>query len=145
MIRFSQCLREVIASSCGNQKELAKKAGVSETNVSRWLTGGSHPKSQILGQLILALPEPEGARIAAAWAQDRLPKIAQELVMTVPRNPSSKVMETSERWPEELNDASRRKFMDFARIAVDYPDVMNIVDVLHGAAMRMASKTGRVE
>ncbi len=35
--------------------------------------------------------------------------------------------------------------MDFARIAVDYPDVMNIVDVLHGAAMRMASKTGRVE
>lgn len=44
-----------------------------------------------------------------------------------------------------LNRASRRKFMDFARVAVDYEDVMKIVDVLHGAAMRMAANKSGVE
>lgn len=48
-------------------------------------------------------------------------------------------------WPPELNQASRRKFIDFARLAMSYEDVMKIVDVLHTAAMRAASAGKKAE
>ncbi|MEO8613694.1 MAG: hypothetical protein ABI600_01020 [Luteolibacter sp.] len=58
-----------------------------------------------------------------------------------PRNRSSKVEETpQDDWPAELNRATRRKFVDFSRLATQHPDVMKIVDVLHSAAMRAASQ-----
>ena len=38
-------------------------------------------------------------------------------------------------WPSELNQASRRKFIDFSRLASMHPDVMEIVNVLHTAAV----------
>lgn len=137
MIHFSQRLQEVIDSMNGKQKALAEKAGVSATNVSRWLKANSLPDREVLGRLVATLPERDGALLAAAWAQDQLPEIARNLVVTMPRDPSAKVKEEPDDWPKELNQASRRKFVNFARIARDYPDVMKIVDVLHDAAMRL--------
>ena len=140
MIRFSQRLQDVLASTGWPQNELARRAGVSATNVSRWLGCKALPDRQALKKVLDVIPENEAGRLVAAWVYDALPDNADRLVSITPKNPSSKVEETPDEWPKGLNQASRRKFMDFARVAMDYEDVMKIVDVLHGAAMRMTSK-----
>ena len=141
MIRFSQRLQDVLASTGWTQKELARRAGVSATNVSRWLGSRALPDRQALGKVIDVLPEDLAPSLVAAWVYDALPPNAERMVGIVSRNPSSKVKETPpDEWPDGLNRASRRKFIDFARVAMDYEDVMKIVDVLHGAAMRMSAK-----
>jgi transcriptional regulator with XRE-family HTH domain len=139
MIRFSQSLEDVLASTGWPQNEFAKKAGVSATNVGRWLSGSSLPSRDVLGRLIEALPENLVPQLVAAWVFDTLPPNADRLVGIIPRNPSAKVEEVSpDEWPSELNRATRRKFIDFSRLATRHPDVMEIVDVLHAAAMRAA-------
>ena len=144
MIRFSQRLQDVLASTGWPQNELARRAGVSATNVSRWLTGKELPGRPALGKVVDILPEDLAPPLIAAWVYDALPPNAEGMVGIVSRNPSSKVEETPpDEWPSELNRATRRKFIDFARVAMDYEDVMKIVDVLHGAAMRMSAKTSK--
>ncbi|MEO5716000.1 MAG: helix-turn-helix transcriptional regulator [Luteolibacter sp.] len=146
MIRFSQRLQDVLASTGWPQKELARRAAVSATNVSRWLGGKALPDRPALGRVIDVLPENLVPPLIAAWVYDSLPPNAERMVGIVAKNPSSKVRETPpDEWPDGLNRASRRKFIDFARVAMDYDDVMKIVDVLHGAAMRMSGKKGTVE
>ena len=145
MIRFSQRLQDVLASTGWPQNELARRAGVSATNVSRWLSCKTLPDRDALKKVIDVIPENEGGRLIAAWVYDALPDNADRLVAISPKNPSSKVEEKPDEWPKGLNQASRRKFIDFARVAMEYEDVMKIVDVLHGAAIRMASKKGAVE
>lgn len=145
MIRFSQRLKEVLATAGWSQKEFASQAGVSATNVSRWLTGKELPGRPALGKVVDILPEDLAPPLIAAWVYDSLPPNAQRLVGIDPKNPSSKVKETPDEWPDGLNRTSRRKFIDFARVAMDYEDVMKIVDVIHAATMRMASKKVGVE
>ena len=140
MIRFSQRLQDVLASTGWSQKELARRAGVSATNVSRWLGCKALPDRQALGKMIEILPEVIVPPLIAAWVYDSLPDNADRLVGIVPRNLSSKVEEAPDEWPDGLNQTTRRKFIDFARVAMDYEDVMKIVDVLHGAATRMVQK-----
>ena len=141
MIRFSQRLQDVLESTGWSQKELARRAAVSATNVSRWLGSKALPDRQALGKVIDVLPEDLAPTLVAAWVYDSLPPNAERMVGIVAKNPSSMVRETPpDEWPDGLNRASRRKFIDFARVAMDYEDVMKIVDVLHGAAVRMAAK-----
>lgn len=140
MIRFSQRLQDVLASTGWPQNELARRAGVSATNVSRWLSNKAIPDRQALGKVIGILPEELASHLIAAWVYDALPPNAERMVGIVSKNPSSKVMEDSpDEWPSELNKATRRKFIDFSRLASKNPDVMEIVDVLHAAAMRAAA------
>ena len=146
MIRFSQRLQDVLASTGWPQNELARRAEVSATNVSRWLGSKSLPDRQALGKVIDVLPEDLVPPLVAAWVYDALPPNAERMVDIVSKNPSSKVAESSpEEWPAELNRATRRKFIDFSRLASKHPDVMEIVNVLHTAAMRAASKRGDAE
>lgn len=146
MIRFSQRLQDVLASTGWPQNELARRAEVSATNVSRWLGSKSLPDRQALGKVIDVLPEDLVPPLVAAWVYDALPPNAERMVDIVSKNPSSKVAESSpEEWPAELNRASRRKFIDFSRLASKHPDVMEIVNVLHTAAMRAAAKRGDAE
>lgn len=53
--------------------------------------------------------------------------------------------ELPDEWPSELNAASRRKFIDVARLASRHLDVMEIVNVLHAAAMRATSPQKKAE
>ncbi len=145
MIRFSQRLQDVLASTGWTQKELARRAGVSATNVSRWLGCRALPDRQALGKVVDVVPESEAARLMAAWAYDALPERADRLVSIAPKNPALKVEESRDEWPDGLNRASRRKFIDFSRLAMNHKDVMEIVDVLHAAAMRAASENGGLE
>lgn len=141
MIRFSQSLQDVLASTGWPQNELARQAGVHPTNVSRWLRGKELPTRLALGKVIEILPEKLAPPLVAAWVYDSLPPNADRLVGIIPKDPSSKVEETPpDDWPSELNRATRRKFVDFSRLASKHPDVMEIVDVLHTAAMRAAAK-----
>lgn len=137
MIRFSQRLQNVLASTGWTQKEFASRAGVSATNVSRWLSRKSLPDRQALGKVIEVLPEELAPALIVAWVYDALPPNADRLVDIVPKNPSSKVAEPSpDEWPPGLDSTTRKKFIDFSRLATEHPDVMDIVDVLHTAAMR---------
>jgi transcriptional regulator with XRE-family HTH domain len=140
MIRFSQRLQDVLASTGWPQNELARQAGVHPTNVSRWLRGKELPTRLALGKVIEILPEDLAPPLVAAWVYDALPPNAERMVGIVSKNPSSKVAEPPpDEWPSELNRATRRKFIDFSRLASKHPDVMEIVNVLHAAAMRAAT------
>ena len=140
MIRFSQRLQDVLATVQWSQKDLASQAGVSATNVSRWLGGKALPDRKALGKVIGILPEDLAPPLIAAWVYDALPPNSEKLVAIVSKNPSSKVEEKpTDDWPSELNRATRRKFIDFSRLACQHPDVMEIVNVLHAAAMRAAA------
>ncbi len=143
MIRFSQGLQDVLATVKWNQKQLAEQAGVSATNVSRWLGGKALPDRQALGKVIGVLPEGIAPPLVAAWLYDSLPSNADHLVKIAPQNASSKVSETpSEEWPAGLSRATRRKFIDFSRLATENQDVMDIVNVLHTAALRRTQEKG---
>lgn len=137
MIRFSQGLQDVLAAVKWNQKQLAETAGVSATNVSRWLGGRALPDRQTLGKMIDVLPEDVAPQLVAAWLYDSLPANADQLVKIVPRDASSMISApTAEEWPGGLSRATRKKFIDFSRLATENPDVMEIVNLLHTAAMR---------
>ena len=146
MIRFSQCLEDVLSSTGWPQIELARRAKVSATNVSRWLSNKGLPDRQALGRVIEVLPEDLAPALVAAWIYDALPLNAERMVGVVSKKPSSKVEETAaDDWPSELNSATRKKFLDFSRLASKHPDVMEIVNVLHAAAMRAASAENHVK
>ena len=139
MIRFGQRLHDVLESTGWTQKELAGQAGVHAANVSRWLRGKELPTRLALGKVIGVLPEELAPPLIAAWVYDSLPPNAERMVSIVTKNPSSKVKESPpDEWPDGMNRASRKKFIDFARIAMNHKDVMDIVNVLHAAAMRAA-------
>jgi transcriptional regulator with XRE-family HTH domain len=146
MIRFSQALQDVLAATRWPQKELARRAGVSATNVSRWLGHKAIPDRQALGKVIGILPEDLAPALVTAWVYDALPPNAERTVEILAKNPSSRIQETPpDDWPPGLNRTTRRKFIDFSHLASKHPDVMAIVDVLHAAAMRAAaSKKGGV-
>ena len=146
MIRFSQSLQDVLASTGWPQNELARRAEVSATNVSRWLSSKSLPDRQALARVIEILPDDLAPPLVAAWVYDALPPNAERMVSIVAKIPSSKVVESRpDEWPSELNAASRRKFIDFARLASRHLDVMEIVNVLHAAAMRATSSEKKAE
>jgi len=137
MIRFSQALQDVLASTRWPQKELARRAGVSATNVSRWLGSKAIPDRQALGKVIGILPDDLGPALVTAWVYDALPPNAERMVDIISKPPSSRIEETPpDDWPPGLNRTTRRKFIDFSRLASKNRDVMAIVDVLHAAAMR---------
>ncbi len=141
MIRFSQRLQDVLASTGWPQNELARRAGVHAANVSRWVRGKELPARLALGKVIEILPENLATPLVVAWVYDSLPPNADRLVGVISKDPPCKVEETPpDDWPTELNRATRRKFVDFSRLASRTPDVMEIVDVLHAAAMRAAAK-----
>ena len=137
MIRFSQRLQDVLASTGWPQNELARRAEVSATNVSRWLGSKSLPDRQARGRVIDVLPKDLAPPLVAAWVYDALPPNAERMVDIISKPPSSKIQETPpDDWPPGLNRTTRRKFIDFSRLASKNRDVMAIVDVLHAAAMR---------
>ena len=146
MIRFSQRLQDVLASTRWTQKDLARQAGVSATNVSRWLSCKALPDRNALGKVIEIIPKELAPPLITAWIYDALPQNADRLVGIISKDPTSKEIDhPPDEWPEEMNRASRRKFIDFARLAMNHDDVMKIVDVLHTAAMRAADAGKKAE
>lgn len=140
MIRFSQRLQDVLATTRWTQKDLARHACVSATNVSRWLSCKALPDRNALGKVIEILPEELAPPLIAAWVLDALPANADQMVTIISNSPSSKFKESPpDDWPPELNTMTRRKFIDFSKLASKNTDVMEIVDVLHAAAMRATS------
>jgi hypothetical protein len=84
--------------------------------------------------------------LIAAWVFDALPPNVERMVGIVSKKPTSKVAEPPpDEWPSELNSATRRKFIDFSRLASRNPNLMRIVDVLHAAAMRATSAGKKAE
>ncbi|MBC7979234.1 MAG: helix-turn-helix transcriptional regulator [Armatimonadetes bacterium] len=143
MIRFSQCLQEILTSEGWTRVRFAKDVRVSPANVSRWVNYKTLPDREVLGRIIAAVPEDRAPGLITAWIGDSLPKNADRMVGIVPKVPTAKVKEpTADEWPSQINRATRRKFIDFSKIAAEHPDVMEIVDVLHAAAMRAAAKGG---
>lgn len=136
MIRFSQCLQHVLASTGWTQKEFAGRVGVSATNVSRWLGRKAVPDRIALGKVVDVLPVELAPDLISAWVYDVLPTNAGRLVEIGPTNQKCRVQDLPDQWPPGLDQAARRKFIDFSHLATNHPDVMDIVDVLHAAAMR---------
>lgn len=144
MNRFSQKLQHVLKTTRWNKKELARQAEVSPSNVSRWEKGSQLPNKAALGKIIDALPEEQAADLVVAWLRDSLPENAANLVGVTSKHPSSIVRdEATDPWPEIMGPELRRKFIDFAHLACERDEVMDIVDVLHTAAMRLKSSGGK--
>jgi transcriptional regulator with XRE-family HTH domain len=138
MVRFGERLKEVLRRQRWKQVELAHQSGVSPGNVSRWCRGETLPDRAAFAKVLGVVPEEDAPLLVAAWVADTLPEEARPMVKIEPKIMSSRLAETTtDGWPSELSGDARRKFMDFAKIATDYPDVMTIVNVLHTAALRL--------
>jgi len=138
MVRFGERLKEVLRRQRWKQVELALQSGVSPGNVSRWCRGETLPDRTAFAKVLGVIPEEEAPPLVAAWIADTLPDEARHLVKVEPKKWSSRLAETAgDEWPSDVSGEARRKFMDFAKIAMDYPDVMTIVNVLHAAALRL--------
>ncbi len=138
MIRFRECLSDVLLRTGWKQAELARRCGVNPANLSRWGQGQTLPDRTALAKLVEVVPEEEAAKLVVAWVKDMLPPAAEDLVSVTLRHPVSRMREPDpdDEWPSGISETTRRKFLDFSRLAMKHPDVMDIVDVLHGAAMR---------
>jgi transcriptional regulator with XRE-family HTH domain len=138
MVRFGERLKEVLRRQRWKQIELARQSGVSAGNVSRWCRGEALPDRTAFGKVLGVVPEEDAPLLVAAWIADTLPEKARSLVKVEPKSLSSRLADkTDDGWPSELSGDARRKFVDFAKIATDYSDVMTIVNVLHTAAKRL--------
>jgi transcriptional regulator with XRE-family HTH domain len=141
MVRFGERLKEVLRRQRWKQVELAHQSGVSAGNVSRWCRGETLPDRTAFAKVIRVVPEEDAPLLVAAWIADTLPEEARPMVKVEPKKLSSRLAEgPDDNWPSELSGDARRKFMDFARIATDYPDVMTIVNVVHTAALRLRKR-----
>ena len=137
MMRFSERLKEVLTREGWNQKKLAKLSGVDSSNVSRWQRGVALPDKEALEKLIRVVSDHDAARLLMAWIAESLPARADELIIVQPRDLNSNVAEPEkEGWPTELSSESKRMFVDFAKLAMNNRDVMQVVEVLHKAATR---------
>lgn len=120
---------------------LAKRCSVNPGNVSRWVNGSALPDGKAMGKLIASVSEAQAAQLLTAWISDFLPPGAEKYVTVKPRDPATIIEEDpADAWPADLSKASRLKFIDFSRLAMRYPDIMTVVDVLHSAANRLAEK-----
>lgn len=144
MQRFSQRLEDLLDREGWTRTKLAELCGVDLSNVARWRSGKALPKRHVLDKLIRVVNEHDASDLLTAWILDSLPDGADGFITVRPRQLSSKVAERpeSDNWPEGISVATRRKFVDFARLAMSNGDVMEIVDVLHAAAMRMKKGKG---
>ncbi len=137
MMRFSERLKEVLAREGWNQKRLAERSGVDSSNVSQWQRGVALPDKEALEKLIRVVSDRDAALLLIAWIAESLPARADELICVEPRDLSSKVAEPEKvSWPAELSAKSKRMFVDFAHLAMNNRDVMQVVEVLHTAATR---------
>lgn len=139
MMRFSQGLEEVLKREKWTRTKLAELCDVDLSNVARWRSGKALPKREALGKLIAVLNKPDAAALLTAWILDSLPERATDFISIRPKEFSSKLEETPlpDAWPAGINATTQQKFLDFAKLAMTNGDVMEIVDVLHTAAMRM--------
>lgn len=141
MSAFSERLGDLLEKNGWSKTELARRCGTTPGNVSRWHRTNALPDKEALGRLISEVDEKAAGGLLAAWVSDSLPPAAGNFIRIEARHGSSSVAESpGDDWPPELSARTRRKFCDFARLAMSYPDVMKIVDVLHAAAMRLGGR-----
>lgn len=141
MVRFGERLKEVLRRQRWKQVELAHQSGVSPGNVSRWCRGETLPDRAAFAKVLRVVSEEDAPLLVTAWIADTLPEEARHMVKIEPKKMSSRLAETTnDGWPSELSGDVRRKFIDFAKIATDYPDVMTIVNVVHTAALRLRKR-----
>ena len=141
MVKFRESLSDLFSRTGWSQVELARRCGVNAANLSRWCQGKTLPDRNALAKLVEAVPEEDGGRLVVAWIEDSLPPVAEELVTVSLRHRSLRVQESEvDDWPRGISDKTRQKFIDFSKLAMRHPDVMDIVDVLHTAAKRLNAR-----
>ncbi|MFT4176224.1 MAG: helix-turn-helix transcriptional regulator [Luteolibacter sp.] len=138
MSAFSRRFSKVLESRNLKGKELSEALGVSSSQISRWAGGKSLPDRNGLQRLTRELPE-DAADLVAAWVRDHCAPEVTHLISIEPREEGMNLRDEEvsyDAWPRGMSEVTKRKFLDFARLADGNPDVMEIVEILHGAARR---------
>ncbi len=138
MVKFRESLSDILLRTGWTQIELARRCKVNAGNLSRWCQGKTLPDRTALAKLVMGVSEEDAGQLVIAWIEDMLPPEAADLVSVTLRHASARLQEgPTEEWPSGMSPATRRKFLDFSQLAMTNADVMDIVEVLHSAAMRM--------
>ncbi len=138
MVKFRESLSDILLRTGWTQIELARRCNVNAGNLSRWCQGKTLPDRNALAKLVEGVPKEDAGRLVIAWIEDMLPPEASDLVSVSLRHASARLQEAPvDEWPSGISARTRRKFIDFSQLAMMNPDVMDIVEVLHSAAMRM--------
>jgi transcriptional regulator with XRE-family HTH domain len=133
-------MRDWLDAENRTQLDLARLAGVDAANVSRWLRGQSKPDREVVARLTEILPRPEAAELVCAWLRDQMPKFAGQLVevRAVPGYSSEEPPSTD--FPEGISAELRKHLIFFGKLAVQNPDIRNILDVCYDAAKRAGNQ-----
>jgi transcriptional regulator with XRE-family HTH domain len=115
MSALSHCLSQIVDQLYdGKQQDLATKAGVSPSLISRYLAGGYRPEPEKLESLCVAHTPEIRARIACAHLEDECPDSARYYVRIEPikEDDSAQIKDSPTSNLEKL-DRKTRKAVDF--------------------------------
>lgn len=129
-------MRDWLDAENRTQIDLARLAGVDAANVSRWLRGQSNPDRKAVAKLVEILPRHEAAELVCAWLRDQMPKFASQLVEvhTVPTALGEEP--ANHEFPEGISQELRKRLIFFGKLAIQNPDIRNILNVCYDAAKR---------
>jgi transcriptional regulator with XRE-family HTH domain len=129
-------MRDWLDAEDRSQMDLARLAGVDAANVSRWLRGQSKPDRQAVAKLAEVLPRQEAAELVCAWLRDQMPKFASQLVEVHAVSSSPGEEPAHHEFPEGISQELRKRLIFFGKLAVQNPDIRNILNVCYDAAKR---------
>lgn len=129
-------MRDWLDAEERSQMDLARLAGVDAANVSRWLRGQSKPDRQAVARLAEILPRQEAAELVCAWLRDQMPKFASQLVEVHAVSTTLGEQAPNHEFPEGISQELRKRLIFFGKLAVQNPDIRNILNVCYDAAKR---------
>lgn len=121
MSYLSNQLAVVLESLGVTQTALCAQTDISQSQLSRYLSGDNDPSLDAVEKICRALPERDRAEIARAWLYDQMPPSARELITIVGSQPELSLREDP---PTFAMPATLREAFDFLeRAAIDNGDV----------------------
>ncbi len=137
MSRFGQRLEEIRKHQRLTKTAFADFLRVDKTMISKWSTGVGLPDKETLMSIANSkvLTDEQAAKLISAWVHETLPG-ADRYIVVQSKHASAKVNDQREDWPPAITDATKQKFVDLCRLAVNYREVAKIVDLLHAAGKR---------
>jgi transcriptional regulator with XRE-family HTH domain len=137
MHRFRNSLAQLIAQLGLTQQSFARQLGTDPANVSRWLSGKSSPDSVTVGHILECLPEEFRSDLLTAYLRDQIPERFETLV-NLEANAGGKIShgEAGPDLPETLGAESRRQIVFLANMALRWPEVRKLLDVVYTMAQK---------
>lgn len=125
MSYLSNQLAVVLETRGITQSALCSQTDISQSQLSRYLSGDNEPSREAVEKICRALPEPDRADVARAWLYDQLPPSARNLlVIDTTDRVGQRTLIREEPPPSFPMPAALREAFDFLeKAAIDNSDV----------------------